>query len=404
MTQYRSPSDDPIAASISTMEHEDLGQMVQILVALHKHRRLGRSSEEIAKHMAPSFPEAPGGGPWDGPTVDRVMAIVDSIRAERREEGEADVPGSRAVAEMLEAAPAATPASVGLGSRLVLPPTADASEPDREGSERRWLVVAGAAAAALVVGAGSVLVLQSLGADGGDTAVGDGAGPTTTAAASAVAALDGVSPPSTLVPPDPADMLAIRIEPPAADGAEPGALTAATATIKADGLLHLEGAFQTQAQADAFVDGAAEVFGRENIIEAYVVDADAPTPSVSDVSLDKPVLFETGSAVIDPTYIPFLEACGDVLKLNPNIVMSVSGFTDSVGDAEFNLELSQRRAEAIINFYRDLDIGDDQLLAVGFGESEFVANNESEDGRSQNRRAMLELLDVIDDDAQDGDE
>lgn len=190
-----------------------------------------------------------------------------------------------------------------------------------------------------------------------------------------------------------ADRLVIRIEPTppeADDGIAP-----ASATIRTDGKLYIEGAFRSESEARRFLEAAADVFGEAALVPGYTIDPAAPDPTVSDVVLEKPVLFESGSAVIDPQYIPFLEACGDVLKLNPHIVMSVSAFTDASGSAEFNLELSQQRADAVIDFYRNLDITDDQLISTGFGESDFVAGNDTEEGRRQNRRAILELLNVM---------
>lgn len=205
---------------------------------------------------------------------------------------------------------------------------------------------------------------------------------------------------STSAAPDPADMMSIRVEPTGPDEeATDGEVAAATATIRNDGLLYLEGAFASQEEADAFLDRAGEVFGPDNIVEAYTVDPTAPAPTVGDIALDKPVLFETGTAVIDPDYIPFLEACAGVLKLNPQIVMSVSAFTDATGSEELNLELSQRRAQAILDFYRELEIGDEQLAGQGYGEANPIADNETPEGRERNRRAMLQLLNVMGDES-----
>ncbi|MDH3301484.1 MAG: OmpA family protein [Acidimicrobiia bacterium] len=192
-----------------------------------------------------------------------------------------------------------------------------------------------------------------------------------------------------------ADRLVIRIEPSPPETAD--GIVPASATIRNDGKLYIEGAFRSESEAQRFLESAAEVFGEDALVSGYTINPAAPDPTVSDVVLEKPVLFESGSAVIDPQYIPFLEACGDVLKLNPHIVMSVSAFTDASGSADLNLELSQQRADAVIDFYRSLDIGDDQLISTGFGESDFVADNNTEEGRRQNRRAMLELLNVMKD-------
>lgn len=192
---------------------------------------------------------------------------------------------------------------------------------------------------------------------------------------------------------DDADSLVIRIEP--STPATNDGIVPASATIRSDGKLYIEGAFRSESEAQRYLELAAGVFGEAALVPGYTIDPAAPDPTVSDVVLEKPVLFERGSAEIDPQYIPFLEACGDVLKMNSHIVMSVTAFTDASGSAEFNLELSQRRADAVIDFYRNLDIGEDQLISTGFGESDFVADNSTEEGRQQNRRAMLELLNVM---------
>ena len=199
---------------------------------------------------------------------------------------------------------------------------------------------------------------------------------------------------------DDEDRMSIRIETPdeTGDDGSPGATNTAigaTATIRNDGLLYFEGAFRSAEEADRYVTRAAEVFGADAIVENYGIDPNAPAPVASDVGLDKPVLFDRGSADIHPDYIPFLEACGDVLKLNPDITMSISAFTDASGSEDFNLELSQRRAQAIVDFYRDLDVADEQLLGTGFGEAALFGDNETDAGQSENRRAMLQLLNVM---------
>lgn len=196
---------------------------------------------------------------------------------------------------------------------------------------------------------------------------------------------------------DDEDRMSIQIETAGDLPAGPDGVGGATASIKTDGRLYFEGAFRSAEEAERHVTRAAEVFGTDAIVEDYVIDPEAPAPTAGDVALDKPVLFEPGSATIHPEYIPFLEACGNVLKLNPQITMSISAFTDSVGPEAFNLELSRRRAQAVVDFYRDLDVADEQLVGHGFGEEAQFGDNETEAGRSENRRAMLQLLNVMSD-------
>lgn len=187
------------------------------------------------------------------------------------------------------------------------------------------------------------------------------------------------------------DRMAIQIE-----TLDPDQRGGATATVRQDGRVHFEGAFRSQSEADRYIARAAEIFGEDVILEAYTIDPAAPPPAANNVSLDKPVLFETGSATIHPEFVPFLEACGNILKLNPSITMSISAYTDTVGDETFNLELSQQRAQAIVDFYLDFEVDSGQLLGSGLGEESDFGTDDSDESLAQNRRAMLQLLDVMD--------
>ena len=166
------------------------------------------------------------------------------------------------------------------------------------------------------------------------------------------------------------------------------------ATLR-DGKLVLEGTFRTSAEADRFVAQAADFVGTDNVVSDYTIDPAAPGIDEIGIALDKPVLFESGSAEIEPEYYEFLALCGDVMKLNPQITMVAEGFTDSVGSSEANLELSQRRAQAIVEFYRDYGIDESRFVTAGGGEDSPVGDNDTDEGRSQNRRTVLELLGVL---------
>lgn len=371
-------------------------KVLDVLSQVDELRRHGFDAAGIAEAMAARGAPVPAGGQWSVNKVERILEAFDSIRDEAEPVAAATEPAPNP-----GSGPAGQPepmvAAVPVAATVAMDGDADRGGRRRGATAVRW----GALTLAMAgLGAGGFLALDAIAGSGGDQT-----------------RLTGEAAPSspTTEAPNPADTMAIRIETDqepsidlgddedgADDAASVGAdgdLAPATATIKDDGLLYVEGAFSDQAAATRYIEGAAEVFGRENIVEAYVVDAAAPEAKVADVALDKPVLFETGTAVIHPDYIAFLEACAGVLELNPHIVMSVTAHTDSVGSEEFNLELSQRRAQAIVDFYRDREIGDDQLVAAGVGEADPVAPNDSDEGRSRNRRAMLELLNVVGDEA-----
>ena len=76
----------------------------------------------------------------------------------------------------------------------------------------------------------------------------------------------------------------------------------------------------------------------------------------------------------------------NVLNQHSEFDVVVEGHTDSVGDDEVNLQLSQHRAQSVLNYLSSNGIQTDRLTATGFGESSPIAANNSAEGRAQNRR------------------
>ena len=72
--------------------------------------------------------------------------------------------------------------------------------------------------------------------------------------------------------------------------------------------------------------------------------------------------------------------------------LSIEGHTDSKGTEEYNQKLSERRAEAVANYLVKLGVDRDKVSAVGYGESNPVATNETDSGRQLNRRVEIIVL------------
>jgi outer membrane protein len=81
------------------------------------------------------------------------------------------------------------------------------------------------------------------------------------------------------------------------------------------------------------------------------------------------------------------------LKRLPFVYGTVEGHTDDVGDAAYNMGLSERRAQAVIDYMAANGINTSRLAAKGLGESQPVASNATEEGRAQNRRVVLRRTD-----------
>jgi outer membrane protein OmpA-like peptidoglycan-associated protein len=103
--------------------------------------------------------------------------------------------------------------------------------------------------------------------------------------------------------------------------------------------------------------------------------------------------FLTGSAEILESSKQVLVQIAEVLKASPELKVRIEGHTDHVGTAEYNQSLSQKRAASVMAFFVDAHgIQSGRLTALGKGESTPIAGNETEVGKSANRRVEIHLL------------
>ncbi|WP_235297035.1 OmpA family protein [Portibacter marinus] len=104
------------------------------------------------------------------------------------------------------------------------------------------------------------------------------------------------------------------------------------------------------------------------------------------------VKFVTGSAELTPDSKYELDNVIEVMKDRPELVIEVAGHTDNTGDAQANLALSTARANAVRDYLINDGIAAERLNARGYGQTEPVADNETEEGRQQNRRTEFKII------------
>lgn len=109
------------------------------------------------------------------------------------------------------------------------------------------------------------------------------------------------------------------------------------------------------------------------------------------VSVSSEASFAFDSATIKPEFKPTLDRVAGVLRDDPNVRITIIGFTDSIGSEEYNQRLSERRARATADYLISRGVGASQILTRGLGESEPRASNSTEAGRAQNRRVEIYL-------------
>jgi len=99
--------------------------------------------------------------------------------------------------------------------------------------------------------------------------------------------------------------------------------------------------------------------------------------------------FAFDSAELTPEARELLDGVADRLNELKFVGGEVAGHTDSIGDEAFNLGLSKRRAQAVLEYLEARGVAPGRMTSVGFGESKPIADNATEEGRQENRRVML---------------
>jgi outer membrane protein OmpA-like peptidoglycan-associated protein len=142
---------------------------------------------------------------------------------------------------------------------------------------------------------------------------------------------------------------------------------------------------EAQRQAQVAADRAAELEKRFAELKAKQTERGFEL-TLSDV------LFEFDKANLKPGSARSLTNITEFLRENPRRQITIEGYTDNVGSDVYNRELSQRRADAVRDFFVQNGISGDRITARGLGETYPVASNETEAGRQQNRRVQIIIV------------
>jgi len=131
------------------------------------------------------------------------------------------------------------------------------------------------------------------------------------------------------------------------------------------------------------------VAGNEETIELHLVPIE-----VNGLLTLNNITFKTNSADLFQSSLFELDRVVELLQVNPKLVIEISAHTDDVGDENFNLKLSNKRAQSTLDYLMSKGIGKDRLVSVGYGETKPVASNDTEENRSINRRVELRVLKI----------
>ena len=132
------------------------------------------------------------------------------------------------------------------------------------------------------------------------------------------------------------------------------------------------------------------VTGVDNQI-AIIGEAGTCQKELNDYLAQEQVSFKKGKAELTESSYPLLGMLASIAR-NCNTRLEVASHTDAEGDASINLKLSQRRADAVRKYLVQSGVHAEQVEARGYGETQPIADNSTDEGRSANRRIEFRVI------------
>jgi outer membrane protein OmpA-like peptidoglycan-associated protein len=131
----------------------------------------------------------------------------------------------------------------------------------------------------------------------------------------------------------------------------------------------------------------------DTIFAAGQYDAGSLTPFTDkDDLFTKSILFEFKKADIRPESMPIIEQFADLMETYPRVRLEIQGHTDNIGTEEANQKLSEARAQAVVDALIARGVEPKRLRPRGFGFSQPIAPNDTEENRQKNRRTAFKVI------------
>jgi outer membrane protein OmpA-like peptidoglycan-associated protein len=182
-----------------------------------------------------------------------------------------------------------------------------------------------------------------------------------------------------------------------AESARAAAAAAAqqSATAQAQTQTAQQQTLEAQNAAAAAAAAKAEAERKASEMQNQAKTAQAELDKIKDMIARKemkPVQFKTGSSDLLPESNAALDMIATTMKKYPDLKLRVEGHTDSQGSDALNQKLSQSRAESVKTYLTGQGLPDAQVNAVGFGETQPIASNDTSEGRAKNRRVEFMIF------------
>jgi outer membrane protein OmpA-like peptidoglycan-associated protein len=143
-------------------------------------------------------------------------------------------------------------------------------------------------------------------------------------------------------------------------------------------------AFVNAVQAEVRAGGLPEISA-----DSRIKDCSCPPCCQEEMIISLNVRFDTGKAVISKKYNNDIKTVATFMKIDPSIKVEIQGYTDNVGNDDYNQKLSEKRAKSVRQYLIDkFGIDGSRLKAIGYGKNKPIVSNDTEENRQKNRRVQ----------------
>jgi outer membrane protein OmpA-like peptidoglycan-associated protein len=111
-----------------------------------------------------------------------------------------------------------------------------------------------------------------------------------------------------------------------------------------------------------------------------------------NIDFDSSLLFEVNQSSVKLESKETLSKFAEIVNKYEDTDILIEGHTDSTGSEDHNLELSRRRAQSVANYLATLQVSPTRFTIMGYGESQPITSNDTEEGRAANRRVEIAIV------------
>ena len=128
--------------------------------------------------------------------------------------------------------------------------------------------------------------------------------------------------------------------------------------------------------------------------QELVIDVQLKKIQVGTTIILKNIFFDYNKSSLQPESYAELDRVAEILKKQPNLKIEISGHTDNQGSLKYNTDLSESRAKTVVDYLIGKGIAENRLTYKGYAYEKPIATNDTEEGRSANRRVEFKILET----------